>query len=74
MRDILPALKREAFSSISRMANVTQRVDMPVATDERIYNDETMGYFVRKQACDIIQPDVTSYGGLQQVQHARTQW
>lgn len=25
---------------------------------------------VRKQACDIIQPDVTNYGSLQEVQHA----
>jgi galactonate dehydratase len=52
------------------MADVTQHVDMPVATGERIYNNETMGDLVRKQACDIIQPDVTNYGSLQEVQHA----
>lgn len=52
------------------MADVTQHVDMPVATGERIYNNETMEALVRKQACDIIQPDVTNYGRLQEVQHA----
>jgi|AntRauTorcE11898_2_1112593.scaffolds.fasta_scaffold00068_47 galactonate dehydratase len=52
------------------MADVTQHVDMPVATGERIYNNETMEDLVRKQACDIIQPDVTNYGTLQEVQHA----
>jgi len=52
------------------MADVTQHVDMPVATGERIYNNETMEDVVRKQACDIIQPDVTKYGSLQEVQHA----
>jgi galactonate dehydratase len=52
------------------MANVTQHVEMPVATGERIYNNETMEDLVRKQACDIIQPDVTNYGGLKEVQHA----
>ncbi|GAB6862235.1 mandelate racemase/muconate lactonizing enzyme family protein [Haloplanus litoreus] len=52
------------------MADVTQHVDMPVATGERIYNNETMEDVVRKQACDIVQPDVTNYGTLQEVQHA----
>lgn len=52
------------------MGDVTQHVDMPVATGERIYNNETMEDVVRKQACDIIQPDVTNYGSLQEVQHA----
>jgi galactonate dehydratase len=52
------------------MADVAQHVDMPVATGERIYNNETMEDVVRKQACDIIQPDVTNYGSLQEVQHA----
>lgn len=52
------------------MADVTQHVSMPVATGERIYNNETMEELVRKQACDIIQPDVTNYGSLQELQHA----
>jgi galactonate dehydratase len=52
------------------MAEVTKRVNMPVATGERIYNNETMEDLVRKQACDIIQPDVTNYGSLQEIQHA----
>ena len=52
------------------MADVTQHVNMPVATGERIYNNETMEDIVRKQACDIIQPDVTNYGSLREVQHA----
>lgn len=52
------------------MADVTQRVNMPVATGERIYNNETMADIVRKQACDIIQPDVCIYGCLSEIQHA----
>jgi galactonate dehydratase len=52
------------------MANVTQRVNIPVATGERIYNNATMEELIRKQACDIIQPDVCDYGSLQDVQHA----
>lgn len=52
------------------MANVNQHVDMPVATGERIFNNETMADVVREQACDIIQPDVCTYGGLEQMKHA----
>ncbi|MFB6112466.1 MAG: mandelate racemase/muconate lactonizing enzyme family protein [Halodesulfurarchaeum sp.] len=52
------------------MADVNQHVSMPVATGERIYNNATMEELVRKQACDIIQPDVTNYGSLTEVQHA----
>lgn len=52
------------------MADVTQHVNIPVATGERIYNNDTMEELVRKQACDIIQPDVTNYGSLQELQHA----
>jgi galactonate dehydratase len=52
------------------MADVTQHVDMPVATGERIYNNETMSDVIRSQACDIIQPDVTNYGSLEAVKHA----
>ncbi|ELY49102.1 mandelate racemase/muconate lactonizing enzyme family protein [Natronorubrum bangense] len=52
------------------MADVTQHVNMPVATGERIYNNETMEEIVRKQACDIVQPDLTNYGSLQELQHA----
>jgi len=52
------------------MADVTQHVNMPVATGERIYNNETMADLIREQACDIIQPDVTNYGSLAEAQHA----
>jgi galactonate dehydratase len=52
------------------MADVTQHVDMPVATGERIYNNETMSDLVRTQACDIVQPDVTNYGSLEAVKNA----
>jgi len=52
------------------MAAVTRQVDMPVATGERLYNNETLSDVVEKQACDIVQPDVTNYGSLQSVQHA----
>ncbi|WP_312912650.1 mandelate racemase/muconate lactonizing enzyme family protein [Natronosalvus caseinilyticus] len=52
------------------MADVAHHVNMPVATGERIYNNETMEEIVRKQACDIVQPDLTNYGSLQELQHA----
>ncbi|MFC7216164.1 mandelate racemase/muconate lactonizing enzyme family protein [Saliphagus sp. GCM10025334] len=52
------------------MADVAHHVSMPVATGERIYNNETMEEIVRKQACDIVQPDLTNYGSLQELQHA----
>ncbi len=52
------------------MADVNQHVNMPVATGERIYNNHTMEAVVRKQACDIIQPDVTNFGSLRELQHA----
>ena len=52
------------------MAEVTKQVNMPVATGERIYNNETMADVIRKQARDIVQPDVTNYGSLQEAQHA----
>jgi galactonate dehydratase len=52
------------------MAEVTKQVNMPVATGERIYNNETMANVIGKQACVIIPPDVTNYGSLQEAQHA----
>ena len=52
------------------MADITDKVNMPVATGERIYNNETMDELIRKQACDIIQPDLTNYGSLRELQHA----
>ena len=52
------------------MADVNQHVSMPVASGERIYNNENMSDLIRNQSCDIIQPDVTNYGSLQEVQHA----
>ncbi|WP_101296111.1 mandelate racemase/muconate lactonizing enzyme family protein [Halegenticoccus soli] len=52
------------------MAEVTRQVDMPVATGERLYNNETIEELSRVQACDIIQPDVTNFGSLQELQHA----
>ncbi|WP_317176103.1 mandelate racemase/muconate lactonizing enzyme family protein [Halomontanus rarus] len=52
------------------MADITSKVNMPVATGERIYNNETMADLIRTQACDIIQPDVTNYGSIQELQHA----
>lgn len=52
------------------MAGVTQHVNMPVATGERLYNNETMEDVIRKQACDTIYPDVTNYGSLRNAQHA----
>jgi len=52
------------------MADVNQNVDVPVATGERLYNNENMMDVIQKQACDIIQPDVTNYGSLKAVQHA----
>jgi len=52
------------------MAEITRQVNMPVATGERIYNNETMADLIRTQACDIIQPDVTNYGSIQALQHA----
>ncbi|GAB7020871.1 mandelate racemase/muconate lactonizing enzyme family protein [Halostagnicola bangensis] len=52
------------------MADINSTVNMPVATGERIYNNETMADLIRTQACDIIQPDVTNYGSLQELQHA----
>jgi galactonate dehydratase len=52
------------------MAEITRQVNMPVATGERIYNNETMADLIRTQACDIVQPDVTNYGSIQALQHA----
>lgn len=52
------------------MADITHQVNMPVATGERIYNNETMADVIRTQACDIIQPDITNYGSLREAQHA----
>lgn len=52
------------------MSQVTERVNMPVSTGERLYNNADMEQLIRKQACDIIQPDVTNYGSLAETQQA----
>ncbi len=52
------------------MAQVTEQVNMTVATGERIYNNANMEQLIRKDACDIIQPDVTNYGSLAEAQDA----
>ena len=50
--------------NISELAQVRQRVDIPIATGERLYTKFPFAQIVEAHAADILQPDVANAGGI----------
>ena len=50
--------------NVSEMVEVRQRVDIPIATGERLYTKFPFFELVAREAADVLQPDVANAGGI----------
>jgi galactonate dehydratase len=53
--------------NLKALAKVSQRVDVPVATGERLHTRYEFRELFERQAADVIQPDVMNSGGLLEI-------
>lgn len=54
--------------NVSEMKQVKDRIDIPVATGERLYLKFPFFELVRNEAVDILQPDICNAGGITELQ------
>ncbi|MEZ4497723.1 MAG: enolase C-terminal domain-like protein [Thermomicrobiales bacterium] len=54
-----------------RSREVADRVNIPVATGERIHSRYDIRELFELQACDVLQIDVTHFGGLGEAKRSR---
>lgn len=63
-------------TNVDAMKKVADRVDIPIASGERIYTRYAFREFIEHQALDLIQPDVGICGGIAEIRkiaaHAET--
>ena len=66
LEEYRPMWYEEPVSSenVSEMAEVRQRVAIPIATGERLYTKFPFFELVAREAADILQPDVANAGGI----------
>lgn len=50
--------------NISELLQVRQRVDIPIATGERLYTKFPFAQIVEAHAADVLQPDIANAGGI----------
>jgi galactonate dehydratase len=50
--------------NLKALAKVSERVSIPVATGERLHTRHDFRELFERQAADILQPDITHFGGL----------
>lgn len=53
--------------SIKALAKVSERVNLPVATGERLHTRYEFDEVFERQAADVIQPDIMNSGGLLEI-------
>ena len=53
-----------SYENISEMVQVRQRVDIPIATGERLYLKFPFFELVKMEAVDVLQPDICNAGGI----------
>ncbi len=53
-----------SHENISELAEVRNRVDIPIATGERLYTKFPFMQIVEQQAADVLQPDIANAGGI----------
>jgi galactonate dehydratase len=53
--------------NVDSMKKVSEHVDIPIATGERLYTRYHFRQFIEKQALDILQPDIGLTGGLSEI-------
>ena len=58
--------------NVSEMAQVRARVDIPIATGERLYTKFPFFELVKNEAVDILQPDVCNVGGITELKKIAT--
>ncbi len=50
--------------NISELAEVRHRVDIPIATGERLYTKFPFAQILEQRAADVLQPDIANAGGI----------
>ena len=53
-----------SYENVSEMVQVRRRVDIPIATGERLYLKFPFYELVKAEAADILQPDMCNAGGI----------
>ena len=53
-----------SYENISELKEVRDRVDIPIATGERLYTKFPFMQIVEQQAADVLQPDIANAGGI----------
>ena len=53
-----------SYEDISELSEVRSRVDIPIATGERLYTKFPFMQIVEQRAADILQPDIANAGGI----------
>ena len=53
-----------SYENIDELAEVRSRVDIPIATGERLYTKFPFMQIVEQKAADILQPDIANAGGI----------
>lgn len=53
-----------SYENVSEMRDVRQRVDIPIATGERLYGKYPFYNLIEAHAVDVLQPDICNAGGI----------
>jgi galactonate dehydratase len=53
-----------SYENVSEMKDVRDRVDIPIATGERLYGKHPFYNLIEAHAIDILQPDICNAGGI----------
>ena len=66
MEEYRPLFYEEPVSPerISELAEVRQKVNIPIATGERLYTKFPFAEIIEKHAADVLQPDIANAGGI----------
>ncbi len=66
LEEYLPLFYEEPVSpeNISELAEVRDRVDIPIATGEKLYTKFPFMQILEQRAADVLQPDIANAGGI----------
>ncbi|MEX0762065.1 MAG: mandelate racemase/muconate lactonizing enzyme family protein [Dehalococcoidia bacterium] len=66
LEEYLPLFYEEPVSpeNISELAEVRERVDIPIATGEKLYTKFPFMQILEQRAADVLQPDIANAGGI----------
>ena len=74
MEEYRPLFYEEPVSpeNVHEMAEVRDRVDIPIATGERLYTIFPFNQLLKARAVDVLQPDIANAGGITELRKIAT--